>query len=216
MKIKFIIYIILAILIVGCNSNSNGNPLSANISTEQEVKNMNTVDNDKPLDGKNKETVNINTSEGEQPKRLFIELEYLESIENADYTEFYYFNDLNENAEFTWWERVYTNQKKESISNYFEFIVPEYIDITQKDFIVSYGRKLKYLYYEDEYIPEGLWDAEHYLASPVFEREYKRGTAHIYLIDKVKLGDNEFLTFDMYEFNEKGNIPFELPPEYTP
>jgi hypothetical protein len=163
-------------------------------------------------------------SRDKSSKRVFIELEYLGSVEDIDLSGWFIFGDfMNENVEFTWW-RCLTIPRDKKISDTlilghdvytsFEFYLPDNTDIRKKDVIVSYGRKLKYLYYEGM-DSKGMG----YYARPVFERDFKEDTAHVYLIDKVdltdkiRLTDNSFYGDDFYNFNEYGLIPFELPPE---
>jgi len=145
---------------------------------------------------------------------ILVDLDYLGSVKHTTYNELHYSNYpyIDENTEFTWW--VHLQLTNDFTKNkYIDFDLPDDIDRSKKDIIVSYGRKLRYLYYENTYVPVALWGwDEHYQAEPVFERKYEKDSAHVYLVDKIKLVDNEFLSFDMSEFNKEGNVPFELPP----
>ena len=190
MKIKFLIclVLVLVVLVSGC-------------SLEQE------------------RNVNDETEHGKMEKKVFIDLEYLTCVEDFDLSDWYGYSYIDEDTEFTWWERRALQIDGDLSGSFkindevYKFDLPENIDTAaEKDCIISYGRKLKYLYYyTDIYVYEN--GPEGYYARPVFEREYNGKVAYIYLIDRIKLTDNEFYGKDLREFNEKGNIPFELPPE---
>ena len=77
------------------------------------------------------------------------------------------------------------------------------------DIIISFGRGLKYLYYYEK-DDVSLFGHEGYRARPIFERDYIKNSAYVYLIDKIKLSDSELASSDMTKFIE-GDIPFELP-----
>lgn len=155
--------------------------------------------------------------EPNESQRVFIDLEYLDVIKNIDLSEAEFSHYIQEDKEFTWWEYNYTDQGNESISNYFEFIPPKEVNISKKAFIVSYGRKLTYLYYDHpiDLADESWWGKSCYIAHPVFEREYHGNVAFIYLVDKVNIADSLFgdAGDSITEIVENGNIPFELPLE---
>jgi hypothetical protein len=198
MKLTMLGCLVLAILVSGCSEKQSGD-LNNETRDESVEINDNTVIND--------DAAKVEETEDNGSKRVFIDLEYLGTVEDVDLSAWYRLPYINEDTEFTWW--YHSSIPEDRIISYeFNFIVPAEIDRTQKDVIVSYGRKLRYLYYED------MCDWRNaYHGRPVFEREYSHNNAYIYLIDKIRLIDNEFYDNDLWDFNEKGIIPFELPPE---
>ncbi len=118
--------------------------------------------------------------------------------------------DLHPDEEFTWWN-YYTVDEFLS-SEYCDDIFSDELDSERNGIIISFGRKLKYLYYyEKDYLSDSEWQLEGYRARPVFEGDYLHNSAYIYLINKTSLADSELASDDMNSFLE-GRIPFELPP----
>jgi len=199
MKNKFLIFLVLVVLISGCSLEQE-----RDTNNETGLGDMETIDNYNQVN-----------------KRVFIDLEYFGCAENIDLSGWYTYPFIDESVEFTWWYHTSIPENhilsgiyrlNDEAYKIFDFNLPENIDRANKNVVVSYGRQLKYLYYyADKYVYED--GPEGYYGRPVFEREYNGNVAYIYLIDKIKLTDNEFYGRDLSEFNERGNIPFELPSE---
>lgn len=206
-KVKYFICFILFFAISGCTLNQNQES-----NYEAGTKNMEVNNNNKVNESRDKKNEVI----GEEKHDNFIDLEYIGSIENAELNEYYmkwYLENIegyhfDQNVEFTWWE--YWKIKEDlTISIAFDYILPDYVDREKKDVIISYGRKLKYLYTTGEY----QYEPEGYVAKPVFEREYKKYAVYVYLIDKINLANSEFSSSDIIIFNKNGKIPYNLPSE---
>jgi hypothetical protein len=202
MKMKCVLCVALIVLISGCFDK--GQPTG-----REGVEDMNKDNGNNILE----ELPDNNGSVENTSRRSFIELEYVGSVENTWAREIY--GDLTpsgayyyfDNTTFTWWS-PWIIPVESTISEYFGLNTPTEIDRTEKDLVISFGRKLRYLYYE------GLdHHGYSYLAHPVFEREHHENSVHIYLIDRIPLAENEWATTDMSDFNQMGNIPYELPPE---
>jgi hypothetical protein len=214
MKTRLLAWFVLILLLFGCSEKQNED-LNNGMGDESVEINDNTVINDDAL--------KVEETEDDGSKRVFIDLEYLGVVEDVDLSAWYTYYFINESTEFTWWVKLSIPESYIVSDIYninwdtykvFDFHVPQEIDRTQKDVIVSYGRKLRYLYYDFSDIgAETVVGSEGCYGRPVFEREYSHNTAYIYLIDKIQLKDNEMYGTDLEDFNEKGIIPFELPPE---
>jgi len=145
-------------------------------------------------------------------ERIFINLTYLGNMDDVYYRmrrlELY----IEPEEKLTWWNH-YTIDEYLSSSKWYTFILSSETDSTKHDIIISFGRKLKYLYYyEKEYLSNPDWEMEGYRARPVFEEDFVQNSAYVYLIDKIHLADSEVASNDISEFR-RGDIPFELPPE---
>lgn len=200
MKANFIVLFIITILISGC-AESQLEFSGQNVNDNMEEKTVMLETSDKEL----------NSNLPNEDKRVFIDLSYLESVYNISYKMRYTALDLHPDEEFTWWN-YYTVDEFLS-SNYCDdhFSSELELDSERNDIIISFGRKLKYLYYyEKDYLTDSTWKLEGYRARPVFESDYLHNSAYIYLINKTNLVDSELASDDMNSFLE-GNIPFELP-----
>ena len=220
MKLKMFICFVLIILLSGCSANNGISTPREGDETLEEILNDNSIVEESSHD-EDEEDYESEVYNNNSTKRVFIELEYFDTIENVDLSGWLREARIseNENPEFTWWVYCGIPENYTIASGFisvegryraFEYSVPEHIDRTKKAFIASFGRKLKHLYYDDVYAEPEEW-GKAYHARPVFEKEYSHETVYLYLIDKIKLVDNEFYDNDMWDFNEKGLIPFELP-----
>lgn len=199
MKINFVVPFIIAIFISGCAEAQSG-IRGQNVNDYTEEKSVVIETSDQEL--------NVNLPNGDE--RVFIDLSYLEGVYNISYTMRYTALDLHPDEEFTWWN-YYTVDEFLS-SEYYDDRFSAELDREKNDIIISFGRKLKYLYYyEKDYLSDTRWQLKGYRARPVFESDYLHKSAYIYLINKTHLTDSELASDDMNTFLE-GNIPFELPP----
>ena len=204
MKANFVVLFIITILISGCAESQLGIS-GQNVNDYMEEKTVMLETSDKEL----------NSNLPNEDERVFIDLSYLESVYNISYKMRYTALDLHPDEDFTWWN-YYTVDEFLS-SNYCNdrFSSELELDSKRNDIIISFGRKLKYLYYyEKDYLTDSTWKLEGYRARPVFESDYLHNSAYIYLINKTNLADSELASDDMNSFLE-GNIPFELPPIET-
>lgn len=199
MKANLVVLFIITILISGCTEAQSG------IREQDEndyIKERTVI-----IESSDKE-LNINLPN--EDERVFIDLSYLESVYDISYKMRYTALDLYPDEEFTWWN-YYTVDEFLS-SEYYDDHFSSELDRGRNDIIISFGRKLKYLYYyEKDYLSDSIWQFEGYRARPVFESDYLQNSAYIYLINKTNLVDSELASDDMSSFLE-GNIPFELPP----
>ena len=141
---------------------------------------------------------------------MFLNLQYIGTMDNVRYRMRNLALDINPQYDFTWWNHYTVDEYLASAADY-NFILPDGVDHTEYDIILSFGHKLKYLYYyEDDYIEK--WGEEGYRSRPIFEREFVKDSAYVYLIDKTNLLNSEFLDIDIEEFIQ-GDIPCELPSE---
>jgi len=148
--------------------------------------------------------------ESTSTERIFIDFEYLQSINNIKYRMRCTPLEVNLEDEFTWWNH-YTLEDYESLSKHNGFVLPEEIDWTNHDVIISFGRELQYLYYyEDDCMDEFFSEEDCYYTTPIFKKEYVHDSAHVYLIDKINLADSEFSGWPLSDLTEE-NIYFELP-----
>jgi len=199
LKTNFVVPFIIAIFISGCAEAQSG-IRGQNVNDYTEEKSVVIETSDQEL--------NVNLPNGDE--RVFIDLSYLEGVYNISYTMRYTALDLHPDEEFTWWN-YYTVDEFLS-SEYYDDRFSAELDREKNDIIISFGRKLKYLYYyEKDYLSDTRWQLEGYRARPVFESDYLHKSAYIYLINKTHLTDSELASDDMNTFLE-GNIPFELPP----
>lgn len=127
---------------------------------------------------------------------------------------------------FTWWEHFSSDDKEDII----EFIDKTYgtrfgdkwelnidmirqdmddIDMDKQDIIISIGRKLKSVYYDEKIYPDGKDKEGMIIAVPVFEGY---GTCEIYMYvtdKKYNIYPPELANDDIIEFNRFGNVRFE-------
>jgi len=199
MKIRFFIFLIIVVLVSGCTLTQNENIKRDDKNyIETEIINVENNDNTSP------------PLIHENPKRIFINLNHLVDIENIHYRIRCHELDINFSQEFTWWNH-YTADDSAHLLKYYDFILPDEIDPTKHDIIISFGRELKYLYYyEEDYLPASEWALGGYRARPIFEGEHIPNSAYIYLVDQINLCDSELASDDMDSFMN-GNVPFELP-----
>ena len=143
--------------------------------------------------------------------REYISLEYVGSVENADFSVFRDVYGIPDDFELAWWEQfsaadIRRYSLEDILADNYNIILTEPIDINEKDLIVSFGRKLEMLYYDNMYINDG---AGREFARPVFDEEYNEGVAYLYVIERIELYNNELVSNDMYYFNLDGDIPFK-------
>jgi len=151
------------------------------------------------------------TESSKETERNFIDLTYLGNMDNSGYRMHYIELEPHPDDEFTWWNH-YTVDQYLSLSEYYNFDLPGKVDKAKQDIIISFGRKLSYLYYyEKDYLKDQDWQLEGYRARPIFEEAYVHNSAYVYSINKVDLIDSELASHDMDSFLAE-NIPFELPP----
>jgi len=143
-------------------------------------------------------------------QRIFIELNYIGNMYDVEYRQRMVLTDICPEDEFTWWNR-YSIDEFLSFTNG-DFILPAGTDIPENEIVISFGRRLKYLYfYSNDYIDSTCsYIAGGYRARPVFEKDYVHRSAYIYLIENIKLADSEDASGDWGRFL-RGDIPFELP-----
>jgi len=202
------IIVVVMVLLSGCAINQEVVGEEQNIKYYKEENDLNMNTNFRKNQTAEPSEVIIEPTEMKS-ERIFVDLEYLGMVDNADFSDFYRAYNLVDDVEFTWWEHhsIWSHSK---ISQYFDFNLPDEVNNMEYDVVFSFGRELKSLYYyeKDYHIQLGG-----YKANPVFAREYKKNTAHIYLIMKTNIANSEFASSDIGEFNVLRNIPFELPPE---
>ena len=170
-----------------------------------------------PSENSSNETVSKSTDASmNENKRNFIDLNYLDNMDNVNYMLRYIPLDIDYN-EFTWWDH-YTIEEYLLASEYYNFVLPDDIDGNKHDIVISFGHKLKHLYYyESDYITDPFFEVSEewynvgYRARPVFETDFVKKSAYVYLIDKTDLADSEIAS-DEFDTFKAGNIPFELPP----
>lgn len=144
--------------------------------------------------------------------RKYIKLNY---ISDYHYTKNFYHAEYNlpQDCEFTWWEH-YTNYGwTDIIENYhgvkFDKNFEDKFDMSKVDIIVSFGRKLNMLYYDQKYYYDKLYNGL-ILAVPVFEKDYGKNKLYLYTTDKkYEIFNNEYWTNEMSKFNLEGKVRFE-------
>ena len=124
--------------------------------------------------------------------------------------------------EFTWWNHYTVNSDEgivegggrsyEAFSKHYYLVLSNEVTEEEDDIIISFGRKLKYLYYykRDIYYAHNL-DLG-YRARPVFEDEFIEGSAYVYLIDNTFLANSELTSGDLEMILDGGHFPYNLPP----
>ena len=142
MKTNFVVPFIIAIFISGCAEAQSG-IRGQNVNDYTEEKSVAIETSDQEL--------NVNLPNGDE--RVFIDLSYLEGVYNISYTMRYTALDLHPDEEFTWWN-YYTVDEFLS-SEYYDDRFSAELDREKNDIIISFGRKLKYLYYyEKDYLSD--------------------------------------------------------------
>lgn len=151
--------------------------------------------------------------------RKYIKFTY---ITESEYTNLDYFNDykFKDNCEFTWWwyfpsggadsvtfiDNTFGTRFKEKL-RYSSYS----IDKSKVDIIISFGRKLKTIYYDQKVHPNGSgrYAKGMIIAIPVFEKEYSH-KIYLYVTDKkYNIYPEEFANDDIIDFNRYGNVRFE-------
>ena len=193
--------------------DSNENKLDSPMQNTSEV-DMNDESANVPNTGFSESKFNdepeSTSDQDEKGERIFIELNHLDSIENVTYKMINTFIRIDSEDDFTWWNHYPIDRYlSTSAAEYYAFDLPNELDSTKYDLIISFGRKLQYLYYyESDYIYYAA--SEGYRARPVFEEEFIRNSAYIYLINKTPLMSSELASEDLSKFMD-GDIPVELP-----
>lgn len=200
MKLNFIMSVLVIFLISGCTEASpKVTEQNVNKYNEEESNKME-IDND---------VLKIESSN--ETERIFIDLTYLGNMNNTGYRMHYIELEPHPDDEFTWWNH-YTVEQYYSLSEYYNFDLLDKVDKAKQDIIISFGRKLSYLYYyKKDYLIDQEWQLAGYCAKPVFEKDYVHNSAYVYVINKVDLIDSELASHDMDSFLA-GDVPFELPP----
>ena len=147
--------------------------------------------------------------------RKYIDFIY---VTESDYTNLDYFESYNfpDNCEFTWWWH-FPSQDVDSIAfidetfgTKFKETLDYTIDKSKVDIIISFGRKLKTIYYDPELFPP-RWMVNNGMVrvTPVFEKEYNH-KIYLYVTDKkYNIYPAEFWGDDIIQFNRYGNVCFE-------
>ena len=108
----------------------------------------------------------------------------------------------------TWWAH-FPERGFELISRSFGVDL-SHVDGSRQDIVVSYGRKLKYLYYySDGYEVHEF--ARGYRAHPVFEEEFVKDSVYIYVVDRVDLLTSLTANIDEIERIRAGEAHFGFP-----
>jgi hypothetical protein len=143
--------------------------------------------------------------------RRYIELNY---ISEHDYTKNFYHDDYNlpKDCEFTWWEHYsnygWTNVVEDYYGVSFDKNFEKTFDMSKVDVVISFGRKLDKLYYDEKYHYDKLNNGL-ILAVPVFKKEYRKNKIYVYTTNrKYDIFDNEYWTNEMSEFNVEGKVRF--------
>lgn len=154
--------------------------------------------------------IDLNKISNRIDKREYIELEYL-AQSDYDKTKNSYIIDynLNKSADFTWYQKVYSKNVISDLNKYlganFDTDLSKKIDISKYDIFISYGRKLKKLYFDNFKIYN-----QYRLVVPVFEKEYYGDKIFLYKSNKkYNIIDNDYWTNELWDFNVDGNIRYE-------
>lgn len=148
--------------------------------------------------------------------RKYIKFTY---ITESDYTNIDYYQDYNfpDNCEFTWWWHFPAGGADsvkfidDTFGTRFDKKLGDSIDKSKVDVIISFGRKLKTLYYDKKIYPNGSgsYAKGMIIAVPVFEKEYAH-KIYLYVTDKkYNIYPEEFWGDDITQFNRYGNVRFE-------
>lgn len=153
-----------------------------------------------------------------QNSRRYINFTY---ITESNYTNLDYFADYNfPNNDFTWWWHFPANEPMSNTNTIkvidrmfgttFENKLKEEINQSRYDIIISFGRKLKMIYYDRTINPngKGAYSKKMIIAVPVFEKKYEH-KIYLYITDKkYNIYPEEFSSDDIEQFNRYGNIRF--------
>lgn len=148
--------------------------------------------------------------------RRYIELNY---ISEYDYTKNFYHDDYNlpKDCEFTWWEHyngkdwmnAVENKHGVSFNESFKKNFNKSFDMSKVDVIISFGRKLNKIYYDEKYYYDKFYNPL-ILAVPVFEKEYTKNKIYVYTTNRnYSIFNNEYWTDEMSEFNRYGKVRFK-------
>lgn len=222
MQVFKIVFLILFLLMIGCDNMFDEHYSNLNYSTSEEdnsdeFSSANIVESNNEVEvtidtldnnSNDNEITAANTNNSKEP--TFLELEYVCLIENANFSIFEEFAE----GEFTWWNPYYDNHEETAELILEDYLVElPYIDTEGKLITISMGRKLKQLYYYEE----SRYDTFNgqVFGRPVFEKEYYPNTIFVYLAYPCPaLGfiSNYLFTDDMYKFNREGNVYYEVMP----
>ena len=189
MMCRNIIFILIVLIISGCNIKGG--------DTEMESERSITYDAFEPI---------------------FLTLEYVYSIEGADFTRGLMLSGVDDkNVEYTWWRPLTWSTFDEAsqfLKREYNVELPHYIEIEEGYFLtISCGRRLKQFYYYEASRADTFNGQVH--GRPVFGREYYPNTIFVYLASpRPYLGFicNRLFTNDAWEFNFYNNVKFEVMP----
>lgn len=145
--------------------------------------------------------------------RRYLKFNY---IGESDYTTLDYYSDVNltDDCEFTWWE-YFEDEDEHTIEVINDFyganFSNEILNYTDRkgDFIISFGRKLKMIYYDKKSDKGVGYDERLIIGVPVFEKEYNK-KIYIYSTEKkYNVYPPEFANDDYYKFNWDGDVRYE-------
>lgn len=139
-------------------------------------------------------------------------------IAESEYTNLDYFDDYNfpDDCQFTWWWHFPSETAgtiefiDEKFGTKFNEKLDYNIDVSKVDIIISFGRKLKTIYYDEKIFTngEGYYSKDMIIAVPVFEEEYEP-KIYLYVTDKkYKIYPAEFANNDIENFNRYGKVRF--------
>lgn len=152
-------------------------------------------------------------------QRKYVKFTY---VTESDYTNLDYYKVYNfpDNCKFTWWW-YFPSEDADSITFIDEIFgtrfkeLLDYLDYTidknKVDIIISFGRKLKTIYYDEKVYPNGRgrYAKGMITAVPVFEKEYLP-KIYLYVTDKkYNIYPAEFWGDDIIQFNYYGDVRFE-------
>lgn len=149
--------------------------------------------------------------DGDKMDRIFLNLEYVDS---TPFTSIDYFGGMQYDKDtFTYWMSTegYTNFA--DVFEKFGAKIPGSLlnkDMRNQTCILSFNRKLRYLFIENTIGGIESISEKKYQGFPVFEKQLESGMLHIYLIDKISLDDNELYSDKMSKYNYFYNIPYDL------
>lgn len=150
-------------------------------------------------------------------QRKYLEFTY---ITESDYTNLDYFAHYNfpKDCEFTWWwDFPYPSVDtikfiNDTFGTKFSEEIADGINIEEHNFIISFGRKLKMIYYDETMEPQskkGRYAKSMIIAVPVFEEDYNH-KIYLYITDKYyNIYPEEFISDDIINFNMYGDVRYE-------
>lgn len=145
--------------------------------------------------------------------RKYLKFSY---IGESDYTtlDFYADDNLTDDCESTWWE-YFVKEDEDTIKLindlYGANFSNEILNYTDRkgNFIISFGRKLKMIYYDKKSDKGVDYDERRIIGVPVFEKEYNK-KIYIYGTEKkYNIFPPEFANDDYSKFNWYGNVRYE-------